>query len=112
MKQIYSFLPTQMNTVSQWKDKIFNVTDAGFKELALEIFFFQYRHNVVYKSYVDGLRIDPGAINDLTKIPFLPIRLFRTHEVKTGSFSAEQVFISSGTTGTGNSRHFVKDISF
>jgi hypothetical protein len=47
----------------------------------------------------------------LLDIPFLPIRFFKSHEVKTTSFESEIFFESSGTTGTINSRHFIKDIS-
>lgn len=95
----------------QWKHKIFNVTRAGFEALALEIFAFQYQHNALYRSYADALGRRPGTVQSMREIPFLPIRFFKSHEVKTTNFTPEAVFESSGTTGMERSRHFVKDLS-
>lgn len=94
---------------SQWNDKIFSVSDAGFGSLALEIFRFQYQHNPVYGAYVDALQIKPETVKLLTEIPFLPIRFFKSHAVTATTFKPELVFESSGTTGSINSRHLVKD---
>jgi hypothetical protein len=41
----------------------------------------------------------------------LPIRFFKTAEIKTTLFEPQAVFESSGTTQTVNSRHYVKDIN-
>jgi hypothetical protein len=95
---------------SQWNDKIFSVTGQSFQELALEIFRFQYSNNPVYKAYIDMLEIKPADINSIVQIPFLPIQFFKTHEIKTTEFEPQAVFESSGTTGTINSRHLIKDI--
>lgn len=76
--------------------------------MALEIFQLQYLHNAVYKKYVDSLRINPGNINSIETIPFLPISFFKTHEVITTIFEPEIIFESSGTTGQNTSRHLVK----
>src|SRR5690606_14643865 len=56
-----------------------------------------------------GLKIDPTAIKSVEQIPFLPIRFFKSHEIKTTDFIQEVVFESSGTTQSINSRHFVKE---
>ncbi len=45
-------------------------------------------------------------------LPFLPIRFFKTHEVKTGSWTPETAFTSSATTGQTPSRHLVRDLDF
>ena len=95
----------------EWSNKIFSVTKAGFEQLALEIFKFQYEQNPIYRSYVDALAIVPGTVTSLDKIPFLPISFFKTHEVKTGDFVSESVFESSGTTQSGKSQHLVRDIA-
>jgi phenylacetate-coenzyme A ligase PaaK-like adenylate-forming protein len=92
----------------EWKHKILNVTDAGFPELALEVFRYQYKNCGVYRAYVKAIGKDVKKVERLEHIPFLPIRFFKSHEIKTGSFVAETVFESSGTTGTINSRHFIK----
>jgi phenylacetate-coenzyme A ligase PaaK-like adenylate-forming protein len=101
-----------MSGPGQWNHKVFGVQPAGFEALALELFRFQYRSNPVYKAFVQALRLDPNVISCLEQIPFLPIRFFKSHEVKSGLFEAEAVFESSGTTGSVNSKHHVKDISF
>ena len=94
----------------QWIHKIFSITNQDFGSLALEIFQFQYRHNPVYKAYADLLKINPAKIASVAEIPFLPIRFFKTHSIKTTEFEPQQEFESSGTGGTVNSHHFVKDI--
>src|SRR6187455_1845951 len=96
---------------SEWHDKIFSVTESGFRQLALEIFHFQYKANSVYNSYVNALGKRPSDVDEIEKIPFLPISFFKTDEIKTGKFKAEVIFKSSGTTQTINSQHHVKDVS-
>lgn len=97
--------------VTDFTNKIFEVNKAGFDQLALEIFDFQYRNNTLYKSYVDALKINIPDVNGINEIPFLPISFFKTMDIKTTSFDAEIIFESSGTTQTVNSRHHVKDLS-
>jgi hypothetical protein len=94
---------------NEW-NKIFNVNEGDFIDLALEIFQFQYRHNQIYRTYVDTLRFNPKEINKLSDIPFLPIRFFKTHPVKTTAFEPSHEFQSSGTTQTSNSHHFIRDV--
>lgn len=94
----------------QWKDKVLNVTEQGFEKLALELFHFQYENNTVYQQYVNALRVDVETVRSLTDIPFLPIRFFKSHLIKTTPFDTTTIFESSGTTGSINSKHFVKDI--
>jgi phenylacetate-coenzyme A ligase PaaK-like adenylate-forming protein len=82
-----------------------------FSQKAIKIFQFQYRNNEVYKRFVDTLNCKPLLVNKIEEIPFLPISFFKTHKIITTDFSPERVFKSSGTTGSVNSQHFVKDIS-
>lgn len=94
----------------QWNHKVFNVIPGGLDALALEIFQFQYRHNHIYQSYVDALKVRPQAVDQLARIPFLPIRFFKSHHVVAGEFEPIAIFESSGTTGSINSRHYIKDM--
>jgi len=94
----------------RWADKIFNVNATGFDALALEIFEFQYENNPLYKAYADMLERRPGKVRAISEIPFLPISFFKTHQVKTTQFKPQAVFESSGTTGSVNSHHLIKDI--
>ena len=90
-------------------DKVFAVSPGQFEALALEVFRFQYDHNPLYRRYADALHRPKEAVRTLRSIPFLPIRFFKSHQIMTTPFRPETVFESSGTTGSLNSRHFVKD---
>jgi hypothetical protein len=94
----------------QWNNKIFNVGQDNFERLCLDLFHFQYCNNKVYKAYTDTLRINVDDVRSLSRIPFLPIGIFKSHEVKTTEFEPKLVFESSGTTHSVNSHHFIKDI--
>lgn len=93
----------------QWDHKVFNVKKEDFDVLALEIFRFQADQNPIYKAYLKALDIDPATIHEVHRVPFLPVSFFKTHEVKTTSFEPDTIFESSGTTGSVNSRHFIRD---
>ncbi len=94
----------------QWNHKIFGANDNNFTALAIEIFHFQYANNPVYKAFVDALGIVPASVTQLSQVPFLPIRFFKSHVVKTTEFEPLAIFESSGTTGSINSHHYVRDI--
>jgi hypothetical protein len=81
---------------------------AAFESAALETFSFQYRENEVYQAFCDALGRTPGFVTDLHHIPFLPIQFFKTKQVVSTHFKPELLFESSGTTGSINSRHYVK----
>lgn len=87
---------------------VFETDNARFTDAALALFRVQARENIVYKDYLEALRVDPAGIRDLLNIPFLPIRFFKSHMVTSGQFDPELVFESSGTTGMIPSRHFVR----
>ncbi|PZX61863.1 LuxE/PaaK family acyltransferase [Hydrotalea sandarakina] len=90
-------------------NKIFSISESSFSALANEIFQFQYANNIVYAQWVD-LTGNKNAAS-IEKIPFLPISFFKSKTITTTSFQPEAVFESSGTTGTINSRHWVKSIA-
>ena len=91
--------------------KIEHHTHSDFDELALEIFRYQYRNNPVYQSYVDLRKKNVASVRDIREIPFLPISVFKSHSVMTGTFEPEMIFESSGTTGSVSSKHIVKSLS-
>lgn len=95
------------------RDKIFNINnESTFEQVALEVFRYQAVNNPIYKEYISYLRRDINEIDSLQEIPFLPIELFKTHTVITGSDQPiAQTFTSSGTTGMATSKHHVTDIS-
>ncbi len=95
--------------MAEFRNKIFDITTQSFEKLSLDVFRFQYQNNLLYRSYVDELKIKINKVGSLAEIPFLPISFFKTHEIKTTSFEAEIIFESSGTTQTISSKHYVKD---
>ncbi len=92
-------------------NRIFNNASTAFDEIALQVFHFQYYNNPVYKQFINALKISPDNVRVIKDIPFLPISFFKSHIVAATSFIPEYVFESSGTTGSVNSRHFIKCLS-
>ena len=93
-------------------DKIFNIsTDNEFKDLALEIFKYQFENNAVYRSFCDLLFKHPADIKKIEDIPFLPIQFFKSHEVLSSRSPIQKTFTSSGTTGSIKSKHHVTDLN-
>ncbi len=94
------------------KNKIFNINNSeNFKSIALEIFKLQAEENSVYKKFISYLNIDVNKVKELEQIPFLPIQFFKSHKVVTGNKKEQEVFLSSGTTGMSQSKHYVTDVS-
>jgi phenylacetate-coenzyme A ligase PaaK-like adenylate-forming protein len=86
-----------------------DVFDASvsFEKRALAVFKFQYKNCEVYHQYVDALKINVAAIDRIEKIPFLPIRFFKSHRVIIKNVLPQIIFKSSGTTGAVQSQHFI-----
>lgn len=83
---------------------------AEFDALALRLFQYQYRHNEVYRHWVDALQVDIEQISAVEHIPFLPISAFKTYKLRCEKEDEELIFTSSGTTGSTPSRHYVYDL--
>jgi hypothetical protein len=97
--------------ICEIEDKIFTVEPVDFEQLALEVFQFQYNNNAIYQQYVNALSIVGSNVRSVDQIPFLPIRFFKTADIRSTDFEPQAVFESSGTTQTVNSRHYVKDLN-
>lgn len=95
--------------VSHIVKEIFEADNAAWNGLALKIFAFQYEKNGIYRQFCDVLKIKTGDVHTIEDIPFLPIQFFKSHRVTSSDFEPAVIFESSGTTGSVNSRHFVKD---
>ncbi|MBV8375732.1 MAG: hypothetical protein JO279_01895 [Verrucomicrobia bacterium] len=77
-----------------------------FESLALEIFDFQRRENLVYAKYCDFLGT-PDRLDSWKRVPALPQIAFKRSEIR--SFPRPQMlteFRTSGTTGEGHGKHF------
>ena len=75
--------------------QIYGINARAFETVALQLWRFQYDGNPLYKSFCDALGKGPRTVKSMFDIPFLPISMFRDHEVKTGEWQAEKVFASS-----------------
>lgn len=84
--------------------------EEAFREIALSVFQFQFNNNAVYRNYCVALGKTPSTVLSFNSIPFLPIRFFKSHGIKTGVFTPETIFKSSGTTGSSSSQHHVKEL--
>lgn len=106
---IYFFLSV---TIDQFRQNLFQTSPTSFEEKALWLFRHQAKFNPVYKDFVTYLGINPEEVATVSNIPFLPIELFKNHEIKTEAWKEEVVFTSSGTTGTHTSKHPIKQLDF
>ncbi|QTE21583.1 acyl transferase [Polaribacter cellanae] len=90
---------------------IFNIQNLeDFNRITLEVFKHQFNKNKVYRSFCDLLYIHPSSISKVEEIPFLPIQFFKSRKVVASLEEVEEIFTSSGTTGSITSKHFVTDI--
>ncbi len=93
-------------------DRIFAIHgDADFEAAAMEVFRFQARRCAPYAEYLALLGVEPARVGSLAEIPFLPIELFKSHDIYCGDAAPEKVFTSSATTGMMPSRHMMADLA-
>jgi len=93
-----------------FKHSIFNLQSSSeFNGIALSLFRYQYKNNIIYNRFVDALGVSESKVYHPEQIPFLPVSFFKTHKIITGDFAEEVVFESSGTTGMETSKHYVVD---
>ena len=83
----------------------------GFNKITLDIFRFQATNNLVYKTFLNHLKVDVNTVEKIEEIPFMPIQFFKSHKIISSSAPTEQLFLSSGTTGMTQSKHYVTDVS-
>ena len=92
-------------------DRVLAIDSAqDFEACALELFRHQARHTPPYAEYVHLLGIDPDTITRVEDIPFMPIELFKSHDVYCGEQAPEIVFTSSNTGSTVPSRHMMASL--
>jgi phenylacetate-coenzyme A ligase PaaK-like adenylate-forming protein len=93
-------------------NRIFNIQNKDeFTEVALIVFKHQFKNNKVYRSFCDLLYIHPSNITTIEEIPFLPIQFFKSRKVISSLDEVQEIFTSSGTTGSVTSKHLVTDIN-
>ncbi|MGE8432021.1 acyl transferase [Chryseobacterium joostei] len=87
---------------------IFSIqTEQDFLNASLKTFRYQYENIEIYRKFVDYLNINPDEVKSLDKIPFLPIEMFKNHQILDKNVTADLFFQSSGTTQMNLSKHFI-----
>lgn len=78
----------------------------NFDEKALHVFRFQQNNVPTYREYV---RLVQGekVVQHISEIPFLPVSLFKHHALIAQNKEAAITYLSSSTSGQGQSRHWV-----
>lgn len=87
-------------------------TDAGFDAAALALFRRQAAACPPYGEYLDKIGVRARTVEKVCDIPFLPIGLFKTHDIYCGSTPPEAVFTSSATTGMTQARHPMRSLAW
>lgn len=89
--------------------------DGSFEELALELFAYQYEHNMPYRCYCEQLGIKPSTTQSWQQIPPVPTLAFKFFDLTCQPTDiAKFVFTSSGTTHGhhARSKHYIFDERF
>jgi len=95
-----------------FKDDLFSLkTESNFNDIVLQTFKNQFNNNTVYRSFCSLLNVYHSDINSIEEIPFLPIQFFKSHKIISSTDNVQQIFTSSGTTGSTTSKHYVTDVS-
>jgi len=82
-----------------------------FESTALHLFRYQYKYNSIYHNWVNNLGVVPNEVKSMDRIPYLPISAFKIHELHCEKTDEQTIFLSSGTTGSVPSKHYVFDLS-
>jgi phenylacetate-coenzyme A ligase PaaK-like adenylate-forming protein len=101
-----------LKQISNIEKQIFEIkSEFDFIEASISVFQFQYNNNIIYKTFVDSLKINPESVLNINDIPFLPIEFFKSKKIICGEIKPETIcFSSSGTTGQITSKHYVNSI--
>lgn len=97
------------------REKLINClwsSQLSFEDRAFLVFEYQRENNAIYKAfltYSGRYHKQPDSIGD---IPYFPISLFKTRDVRTGDWPVEQVFYSSGTTEMTRSKHSIRSLKY
>lgn len=90
-----------------------DTTDDDFNRLALDIFAYQFEHNLPYRRFALQRGRTPFTVKNWRAIPAIPITAYKDLTLSChDSDDVEAVFMTSGTTGTvkGRSYHPTLDV--
>ncbi len=100
-----------MNFAEKFKHTLSEINEENFIDSSLAAFDYQYNSCDLYRDYCNYLKKTPKSVKSLNQVPFLPIEFFKNHAIKCGSWHESKIFKSSGTTATGRSEHYIRDIN-
>ncbi len=101
-----------MSNYKSFQQRVLNSESDNFDSLALQIFKYQANSNPVYQDYIHNLGLNGSDIKNLPDIPFMPISMFKYHDIKSEMWEPEVCYESSGTTSEKTSRHLIRDLQF
>ena len=90
--------------------QIYGINDGAFEPVALEVWRYQYECNPLYRTFCKALGVE--EVSAFSEIPFLPITMFRDHDIQSCDWQSQAIFKSSGTTGSIPSRHLIRDLNW
>ena len=80
-------------------EKIFDIQNhSDFKNQCLDIYHFQYQNNKVYQNYCNMICENPINVNEINKIPFLPISFFKTKKILSVDKFEYYLFVYSSSS--------------
>lgn len=97
-----------MLDIKNFKKLLFSLNPSDFDQLCLEVFEYQWSFNELYQNFCSRLGRTPANVKKLSDIPFLPIGFFKSYVIKTGFWSEEKIYQSSGTTIGTRSKHYIR----
>lgn len=80
-----------------------------FVDLALRLFRYQAHAVPAYASFVRLCDTDVDGVDDISRIPFMPVEFFKNFKIHDELHDPVLCFSSSRTTGSVASRHYVVD---
>ncbi|HEX5112638.1 MAG TPA: acyl transferase [Saprospiraceae bacterium] len=90
--------------------QIYGINERSFETVALDLWSYQYKCNPLYRTFCKALGVD--EVQAISKIPFLPVTMFRDHDIQSAEWQSQTTFKSSGTTGSIPSRHLIRDLAW
>ncbi|WP_027394866.1 acyltransferase [Aquimarina latercula] len=92
-------------------ETIFTIqNNEDFEKMAIRVFQHQYINCQVYQRFCNLLGITKSAVTTSKEIPFLPVEFFKQEKITSSPSNVQQVFTSSGTTGSITSKHYVTNL--
>ena len=92
-------------------DQIYNLSPQNFDQICMGVYQYQIKYNPLYSKFVQLLGKE-HSVSKPEEIPFLPISLFKNHQIQSDNWKEEAIFRSSGTTSSSNSQHWIRSLDW